>query len=312
MACTPLDVSAMRSIADRVGGSGSTDILSVCQALGGMTVCASFCQHLEQDKCWNRYVAQLATDTANPGGTLTAWMVLQAARDQCSILSGGGGCPNWAAIEPLKRPYQYKTLCSCAWPDELPVEFLATHPGARVASRLVYRCPDRPPPSRTGHAQDKSSFCARRFDGTFCQLAIDNLGNHSANGHAAGVCGLLADGCAPSYRNHLLAKASERCEAQRQPPMACGKAAAAAYRSVVQRCSAMHVVAHAAVCGPRLECLAPPATCRPNTCGHSPAPVVALAGPSPAGLAAARGGHRGDRPRATAERVAQYRGSAGR
>ena len=140
MACTPLNISAMRFIADRVVGSGSADILSVCQALGGMTVCVSFCQALEQDKCWNRYVGQLATDPANTGGTLTAWMVLQAARDQCSTstLSGGGGCPNWAAIEPLERPYQYESLCACVWPEELPVGFLATHPGALVACRLVY------------------------------------------------------------------------------------------------------------------------------------------------------------------------------
>ena len=148
MACAPLNISAMRSIADRVEGSGSAGILSVCQALGSMTVCMSFCQALEQDKCWNHYVAQIATDTVNPGGTLTAWMVLQAARDQCStsILSGNGGRPNWAAIEPLERPYQYESLCACAWPDELPLGFLATHPGARVASRLVYRSLARPPP----------------------------------------------------------------------------------------------------------------------------------------------------------------------
>ena len=148
MACAPLNISAVRSIADRVEGSGSADILSVCQALGSMTVCASFCQALEQDKCWNHYVTQIATDTANPGGTLTAWMVLQAARDQCStsILSGGGGRPNWAAIEPLERPYQYASLCACAWPDELPVGFLAMHPGARVASRLVYTSLARPTP----------------------------------------------------------------------------------------------------------------------------------------------------------------------
>ena len=140
MACAPLNISAMRSIADRVEGSGSAGILSVCQALGSMTVCMSFCQALEQDKCWNHYVAQIATDTVNPGGTLTAWMVLQAARDQCStsILSGNGGRPNWAAIEPLERPYQYESLCACAWPDELPLGFLATHPGALVACRLVY------------------------------------------------------------------------------------------------------------------------------------------------------------------------------
>ena len=135
MICAPLNVSAMHSVADRVGNPESADIMSVCEALGGMSVCGSFCQALEQDRCWNRYVSQLATDTANPGGTLTAWMVLQAARDQCStsILSGGGGSPNWAAIEPLERRYQYELLCACAWPDELPVEFFTTHPGARVA-----------------------------------------------------------------------------------------------------------------------------------------------------------------------------------
>eukprot|EP00964_Phaeocystis_antarctica_P144996 scaffold110920_cov48-Phaeocystis_antarctica.AAC.2 len=181
------------------------------------------------------------------------------------------------------------------------------------ACRVSPCIPIAPPtahPSCTGHAQDKSSFCARRFDGTFCQLAIDDVGNHSAAGHTAGICGLLADGCAPSYRNHLLTEASARCEAQRQPPVACGKAAAAAYHSEVQRCSAVHAVTHAAVCGPRLERPAPPAACRPNTCGHSPAPVVALAGLSPAGLAAARDGRRGDRPHAAAERVAQHRGGA--
>ena len=114
------------------------------------------------------------------------------------------------------------------------------------------------PPCRAGHANDKSSFCARRFDGTFCQLAIDDLGNRSAAGYAAGVCGLLADGCAPPYRNHLLAEASARCEAQREVPAACGKEAVAAYRSEVQRCSAEHAVAHAAVCGSRLKRLPPP------------------------------------------------------
>lgn len=135
MACAPLNVSTIHLITDRVGGPGSADIMSVCEALGGMSVCGAFCQALEQDRCWNRYVSQLAKEAANPGGTLTAWMVLQAARDQCStsILSGGGSSPNWAAIEPLERRYQYELLCACAWPDELPVEFFTTHPGARVA-----------------------------------------------------------------------------------------------------------------------------------------------------------------------------------
>ena len=146
MICAPLNVSAMHSVADRVGNPESADIMSVCEALGGMSVCGSFCQALEQDRCWNRYVSQLATDTANLGGTLTAWMVLQAARDQCStsILSGGGGSPNWAAIEPLERRYQYELLCACAWPDELPVEFFTTYPGARVACLVPMPPPTSP------------------------------------------------------------------------------------------------------------------------------------------------------------------------
>ena len=95
-------------------------------------------------------------------------------------------------------------------------------------------------------------------------LAIDGLANRSADhganhGRAAAVCGLLADGCAPPYRNHLRAEASARCEASagatggvrrgggRRLPIPRRSAAAAA-----------HAAAHAAVCGSRLKRLAPP------------------------------------------------------
>ena len=120
-------------------------------------------------------------------------------------------------------------------------------------------------PLLTGHAQDKLVFCARRFDGTFCQLAISGLGNYSAADRAVGVCELMEDGCAPTYRNHLLAEASAQCAAQRRPPALCGKAAAAAYGAEIQRCGTAHTVAHAAVCGLRLE--------RPGPTPRGPVPT---------------------------------------
>lgn len=163
MGCVTMDTNAMRSIADQVvAGSRPADILSICQALGGINVCTSFCQALEQDKCWNRYITQLATGTAGfQGGTLTAWMVLQAARDQCSTRSNG--CANWAAIEPLARPYQYEALCACAWPAELPARFLATHPGARFVLHWCHclhsrQEPANRPPTPSSQATRRTSW----------------------------------------------------------------------------------------------------------------------------------------------------------
>ena len=71
---------------------------------------------------------------------------------------------------------------------------------------------------------------------------------------------LLADGCAPSYRNHLLAEASAQCEASGEPPAACGEAAAAAYSSEVQHCTAAHAAAHTAHPHRHPLGLLPPAT----------------------------------------------------
>ena len=160
-ACVALDTHAMRAVADQVAGSGPADVLSICTALGGLGACATFCLALEIDECWNLYVAQLVQAGTFPGGSLTAWMVLQAAKDLvCATRSTGSDCSDWAAIEPLARSYQYDALCACAWPEELPMGFLATHPG---------------------HAKDKAAHCARRFDGTYCRLAIDGLANHSAD-----------------------------------------------------------------------------------------------------------------------------------
>jgi len=93
VACAALDTNTMRAVADQVA-AGSADVLGICTALGGLGACATFCQALQLDECWNLYVAQLVQAETFPGGSLTAWMVLQAAKDLCATRSTSRSAPS--------------------------------------------------------------------------------------------------------------------------------------------------------------------------------------------------------------------------
>ena len=210
------------AVAASVAFSGS-DANTFCAAFGGPAACLALCSSISNEVCFNGYLDSLAASPDFTGGTVTTWLVLQFALNQCVDAVTTFTCSDWDLLAPLKPLYQRDILCDsrCSWPA-LPPQ----------ATTLV---------DNELQQASKELFCARRIDGEYCAIALANvsLPVELAAEPTPELCDYLRDGCATYFRAHLAQRGSS-CSSTSGSSISCELLVAQQERA----CAAAHDAVH--------------------------------------------------------------------